>query len=149
MTQNEYTKIILNIKDKNVYFYDNCLETRKINGDEVRIFHGYVTYVPDFCPICGCINNSYKDIIKWDFKKGCKIKMPKVSKYKTLLILDKQRFYCKNCNHTFTASTKVVDYHKQISNNTILSIKLDLMKKENEKTFLLKMMSQQIQLIEF
>ena len=53
--------------------------------------------------------------------------------YNTLLILDKQRFYCKHCNKTFTASTNVVDFHKQISNDTNLNIKLELMQKGSEK----------------
>ena len=42
-------------------------------------------------------------------------------------MLDKQRFLCKNCNRTFTASTNVVDFHKRISNDTNLNIKLELM----------------------
>lgn len=133
MTQDEYNKIILNIKDKNIRFYNNFLEKIKINKTDTLVFHGYLTYTPDFCPICGCVNNSFKDIIKWNFKRKCKIKIPNVSKYKAILLLDKQRFLCKNCNHTFTASTEFVNFHKQISNNTILSVKLDLMKKESEK----------------
>jgi len=133
LTQDEYNKIILNIKDKNIKFYNNCLNKQKINKNDTLIFHGYLTYIPDFCPICGCINNGFNDIIKWNFKRNCKIKIPNVSKYKAILLLDKQRFLCKNCNHTFTASTNFVDFHKQISNNTILSVKLDLMKKESEK----------------
>ena len=30
MTHTEYTKNILNIKDKNVFFNENCLETKTI-----------------------------------------------------------------------------------------------------------------------
>ena len=50
-----------------------------------------------------------------------------------MLILDKQKFLCKHCNRTFTASTNVVDYHKQISNDTNLNIKLELIEKGSEK----------------
>ena len=28
MTQTDYTKLILNIEDKNIFFYENCLEIR-------------------------------------------------------------------------------------------------------------------------
>ena len=133
MTHTDYTKEILNIKDNNIYFYENCLETKIIKGKETKIFHGYLTYIPDCCKKCGCVNEGFDDIIKWDFKKNCKIKIPKVSNYNTLLILDKQRFYCKHCNRTFTAETSLVDYRKQISNNTKLSIILDLMEKGSEK----------------
>jgi len=132
MTHTDYTKIILNIKDNNIYFYENCLETIKIRGTNTKVFHGYLTYNPDYCPCCGCINEN-NSIIKWAFKKNCKIKMPKVSNYNCILFLDKQRFLCKNCNSTFTASTDVVNFHKQISNNTIVSVTLDLMEKGSEK----------------
>jgi len=57
-------------------------------------------------------------------KKNCKIKITKTCGYNSLLILDKNRFLCKHCNRTFTASINVVDYHKQISNDANLNIKL-------------------------
>lgn len=66
-------------------------------------------------------------------KKNCKVKIDKISNYKTLLLLDKQRFLCKYCNSTFIAETDLIDYHKQISNNTRISIILDLMNKGSEK----------------
>lgn len=133
MTHTDYTKKILNIKDKNIYFEDDCLEIKKIKGIQTKIFHGYLTYIPDYCPKCGCINEGFNDIIKWNFKKNCKIKLTKVSNYNTLLLLDKQRFLCKHCNHTFTASTDIVDFHKQIPNDTRKSVTLDLMTKDSEK----------------
>ena len=133
MTHTDYTKKILYIKDENIYFYDNCLEIKKINGINTKIFHGYLTYTPEYCPHCGCINGGFHDIIKWNFKRNCKIKIAKVANYNTILLLDKQRFFCKNCNRTFTASTNVVDFHKQISNDTRLSVILDLMNKGSEK----------------
>ena len=133
MTHTDYTKKILNIKDENIYFYDNCLEIKKINGINTKIFHGYLTYTPEYCPHCGCVNGGFNDIIKWNFKRNCKIKLTKVANYNTILLLDKQRFFCKHCNRTFTASTNVVDFHKQISNDTRLSVILDLMNKGSEK----------------
>jgi len=133
MTHTDYTKLILNIKDENIYFTENCLEIVNINNTETKIFHGYLTYTPEFCPKCGCINEGFNDIIKWNWKRNCKIKITKTCGYNTLLVLDKQRFLCKNCNKTFTASTNVVDYHKQISNDTNLNIKLELMQKGSEK----------------
>lgn len=138
MTHTDYTKKILNIKDENIYFYEDCLEIKKIKGIQTKIFHGYLTYTPTCCPKYGCINRSFNDIIKWDFKKNCKIKLTKVSNYNTLLLLDKQRFFCKHCNHTFTASTDIVDFHKQISNDTRKSVILDLMTKDSEKNISFK-----------
>ena len=133
MTHTDYTKNILNIKDENIYFYENCLEIRKENNVEVKVFHGYPTYTPEFCDRCGVINEGTKDIIKWAFDKNCLVKLPKVSNFNTILLLDKQRFYCKHCHQTFTARTSLVDFHKQISNNTKLSVILDLMNKGSEK----------------
>ena len=133
MTHNDYTKLILNIKDDNIYFYDNLLTIENIKGIDTKVFHAYLTYIPEYCPKCGHINESTDDIIKWNFKKNCDIKITKACGYNTILRLDKQRFYCKNCNRTFIASTSIVDFHKQISNDTNLNIKLELMQKGAEK----------------
>ena len=133
MTHTDYIKEMLNIKDDNIYFYNNLLTIEKIKGIDTKIVHAYLTYTPDYCPKCGCINESTDDIIKWDFKKHCNIKITKACGYNTILRLDKQRFYCKHCHKTFTASTNVVDFHKQISNDTNLNIKLELMQKGTEK----------------
>ena len=133
MTHTDYTKNILNIKDENIFFDENCLEICKINNIDTKVFHGYLSYTPKYCDVCGCINESSNDIIKWDWKRNCKIKMTKVANYNTILLLDKQRFYCKHCHHTFIARTNVVGFHKQISNDTELSIKLELMNKIAEK----------------
>ena len=133
MTHTDYTKKILNIEDENIYFYENCLEIVEIKGIKTKVFHGFLTYTPEYCPHCGVVNESFNDIIKWNFKRNCKIKVTKVANYNAILLLDKQRFYCKHCNRTFTASTNVVDFHKQISNDTRLSIILELMNKGSEK----------------
>ena len=133
MTHTDYTRKILNIKDENIYFKENCLEIKKIKDVETKIFHGYLTYTPKSCTKCNCINKGYNDIIKWNWKRNCKIKITKVCGFNSLLILDKQRFSCKHCKSTFTATTSVVDFHKQISNDTNLNIKLELMQKSSEK----------------
>ena len=112
MTHTDYTKDILNIKDENVYFYDNCLETIKIKDVETKVFHGYLTYIPSSCPKCGAINQGFDDIIKWNWKRNCKIKIPKVSNYNTILLLDKQRFFCKHCHKTFISTSSLVDLLK-------------------------------------
>lgn len=133
MTHTDYTKLMLNIEDENIYFNENCLEIVNIKGVKTKVFHGYLTYNPDYCPKCGCVNNSFDDIIKWNWKRNCKIKITKACGYNTILIIDKQRFLCKHCNKTFTASTSVVNFHKQISNDTNLNIRLELMEKGSEK----------------
>ena len=134
MSQSNYTRNILNIKDENIIFGENFLNEEKINGSTTKVFHGKLTYTPSHCPKCGCVYDIEQDnIIKYGLKKNCKIKIHKVSVFKALLLLDKQRFYCKDCHSTFIATTNLVDFHKQISNNTRLSIILDLMRKGSEK----------------
>ena len=113
MTHTDYTRNILNIKDQNINFNENCLEIVKINGVTTKVFHGTLSYTPSVCPNCGCLYQPNPDtIIKYGFKKNCKIKLDKISNYNVILLLDKQRFLCKYCNSTFIASTDLVDFHK-------------------------------------
>ena len=134
MSHSNYTRNILNIKDENIIFEENCLKDEVINGVLTKIFYGTLTYTPTHCPCCGCVyEKNPETIIKYGFKKNCKIKLPKVSNFNVLLYLNKQRFLCKYCKSTFTASTSLVDFQKQISNNTRISITSDLMKKGSEK----------------
>ena len=133
MTHSDYTKEILNIKDENIHFDENCLKIVNIKGKQTKVFHGYLTYIPEYCPNCGAVNESSDDIIKWGFKKNCKIKTTKICGFNSLLVLDKQRFYCRHCHSTSIASTNVVDFHKQISNDTKLNITLELLEKGTEK----------------
>lgn len=133
MSTNNYILNLLNIKDKNIYILTNNEEFRTIKKQKYRIVEGILTYNPDFCSCCGCRNESHNDIIKWGFKRNCKVKIPNISNCKSLLILHKQRFYCKHCHNTFIAETNLVDRNKNISNNTELQIRLELMKKQSEK----------------
>ena len=133
MSHNNYILNLLNIKDKNVFIFTNSIQERIIKGKKHKIIEGILTYIPEFCPNCGCINESSDDIIKWGFKRNCKVKIPNISNCKSLLLLHKQRFYCKNCHNTFIAETTLVDRNKNISNNTELQIRIELMKKQSEK----------------
>ena len=133
MSINNYILNLLNIKDNNIYILSNKLETKIIKGKNYKIIEGILTYIPGCCPCCGCINESHNDIVKWGFRKNCKIKIPKISNCYSMLILHKQRFYCKNCNNTFIAETNLIGKNKNISNNTELQINLELMEKQSEK----------------
>ena len=132
MSINNYILNLLNIKDKNINIVTNCNE-KIIKGRNYKIIEGYLSYKPEYCQCCGVINNSFNDIIKWGFRKNCIVKIPKQGNCLTRIILHKQRFYCKHCNNTFIAETNLVDRYKNISNNTNLQIKLELMEKQSEK----------------
>ncbi|HAB66327.1 MAG TPA: ISL3 family transposase [Firmicutes bacterium] len=132
MSMNNYILNLLNIEDKNIFILPN-IEEKFIKNKKYKIIEGFLTYIPDYCPCCGCVNESHNDIIKWGFRKNCKIKIPKISNCFSLLILHKQRFLCKNCGNTFIAETNLIDKNKNISNNTELQINLELMMKQSEK----------------
>ena len=132
MSHNDYILNLLNIKDPNIFILPN-IEEKIINNKKYKVIEGFLSYIPDYCPCCGCVNESHNDIIKWGYRKNCKIKIPKISNCYSLLILHKQRFYCKNCNNTFIAETNLIDRNKNISNNTELQINLELMTKQSEK----------------
>ena len=132
MSMNNYILNLLNIEDKNILILPN-IEERLIKNKKYKIIEGLLTYIPDHCPCCGCVNESHNDIIKWGYRRNCKIKIPKISNCFSLLILHKQRFFCKNCNNTFIAETSLIDRNKNISNNTELQINLELMMKQSEK----------------
>ena len=133
MSTNNYILNLLNIKDTNIHILTDKITNKVIKGKVFHIIEAILTYKPEFCPCCGCINESSNDIIKWGFRKNCIVKIPKVSNCKTRLLLHKQRFYCKNCNNTFIAETNLVGKNKNISNNSELQIRLELMKKQSEK----------------
>lgn len=133
MSTNNYILNLLNIKDKNIHILTDKVTNKVIKGKNFQIIEAILTYKPDFCPCCGCVNESVNDIIKWGFRKNCIIKIPKVSNCRTRMILHKQRFYCKNCNNTFIAETNLVNKNKNISNNSELQIRMELMQKQSEK----------------
>ena len=75
MSHSDYTRNILNIKDKNIIFNENCLEDVKIKNKIVKVFSAKLTYTPDVCPNCGCLYESNPEtIIKYGFKKIAKSK---------------------------------------------------------------------------
>lgn len=133
MSNNNYILNLLNIKDNNIYILSNSLNERIYKGVNYKIIEAILTYKPNCCPCCGIINNTSNDIIKWGFRKNCKVKIPNISNCRSILILHKQRFFCKHCSNTFIAETNLVNKNKNISNNSELQIRLELMKKQSEK----------------
>ena len=130
MSQDYYILKMLNMEEENIHFYKEPLKEENIKGKRSLVFHGFLTYIPEYCPKCGTCYD--EKIEKHGFKNSLN-KIPSVSKLNTYLSLDKQRYYCNNCNRTFTCTTKIVNYGCNISNNTKHSIAVDLIKKRSEK----------------
>ena len=130
MSQDYYILKTLNMEEENIHFYKEFVKEENIKGKRSLVYQGFLTYIPECCPKCGTCYN--EKIEKHGFKNSL-IKIPSVSKLNTYLSLDKQRYYCNNCNRTFTCTTKIVNYGCNISNNTKHSIAVDLIKKRSEK----------------
>ena len=130
MSQDYYILKMLNMEEENIHFYKEPLKEENIKGKRSLVYQGFLTYIPECCPKCG---TCYDEKIEKHGFKNSLIKIPSVSKLNTYLSLDKQRYYCNNCNRTFTCTTKIVNYGCNISNNTKHSIAVDLIKKRSEK----------------
>ena len=76
MSMNNYILNLLNIEDRSIFILPN-IEERIIKNKKYKIIEGILTYIPDFCPCCGCVNESHNAIIKWGYKKIVKLKLLK------------------------------------------------------------------------
>ena len=63
MSNNDYILNLLNIKDSNINIFNN-IEERVIKNRNYKIIEGVLTYIPEYCPCCGIVNESHNDIIK-------------------------------------------------------------------------------------
>ena len=130
MSNQNYIINILNLKEKNIIFKENFYYETKINNITHKVFEGFLSYQPDFCPKCGVV---FDNLFEKHAFINSNIKLPDVSGFKTILKLHKQRYLCKHCNKAFTLSTNIVNYGCFISNNTKHKIASDLTKKRSEK----------------
>ena len=129
MSNTNYITEMLELKDNNIKFYENCYHKEKIKGITHKIYEGILSYKPDYCPRCGVLFD--ENFEKHGFITS-NIKLPSVSGFKTILRLKKQRYLCKHCNKAFTLRDKVTERGCFISNNTKYQIALNLIKKRSE-----------------
>ena len=130
MSYQNYIMEILELKDNNIKFVENCYFKENINGRECKIFEGFLSYQPTHCYKCGVpFDNLFE---KHGFITS-NIKIPNISGYNSILRLHKQRYLCKHCHKAFTLKSPIVDFGCFISNNTKWHIAYDLLKKRSEK----------------
>ena len=113
---------ILGINDTNLEILANSKKI--IKGVEYTVLSGRLTYTPNYCPKCRCENEKY-DIVK-NGSQTVKVLFNRVNVNPLLLIIKKQRFYCKHCEATFMAETPLTDKGCFISRDVKKSIVLDL-----------------------
>lgn len=131
MSQSHSIRFALDIKDKNITFGKNNCSEKRIKGKQSKVFYGTLTYHPTHCANCGMENNAYS-IIKYGFKTS-RLTLNSTTHYPTYLALKKQRFYCKNCQTTFSAETKEVDRSCFIVNAVKQSIAVEAQDKISMK----------------
>ena len=130
MSDLNYITEMLELKDKNIKFFENCYHKEKIKGVYHKVFDGILTYQPLCCEKCGvAFDNKFE---KHGFITS-NIKIPDISGFKTILRLKKQRYLCKHCGKAFTLRDNVTEYGCWISKNTKWKIANDLRNKISEK----------------
>ncbi|MDZ5501221.1 transposase family protein, partial [Enterococcus cecorum] len=91
-----------------------------------KVFSGLLSYPenPYCCPKCGGIGSVIKHT-----PKASLIQMIPYQMVPTYLRLYKQRYRCKDCDHTFSATTNIVDENCYISKALKFAILNDLKQK--------------------
>ena len=95
-------EVVLQIKDKNIKWENNVEEVYFKKKKSLFFFATY-TYCPDACPNCGCVNRNFS-IVK-NGTRTSRITLNPVSGLPAFLKLRKQRFFCRECSHSFTADS--------------------------------------------
>lgn len=96
---NDITKF-LNLKDPNIELKENWLEKRENDA----FIHCTLSYPVKQCPCC----LHHGTVVK-NGKRPSTITYLDACGGACYLVLDKQRFRCKHCHHTFTARTSLVE----------------------------------------
>ena len=130
MSISNFITNLLQLEDENITYSEDFSKVRK-KGVVYNVIKGTLSYSPSACPICGCVNENFS-IIKYGLKSS-DIKLLTCNGNPTILRLRKQRFLCKNCTHTFSAETNIVEPKCFISKQIKLKILADLMLKISEK----------------
>ncbi|WP_440971461.1 ISL3 family transposase [Pediococcus pentosaceus] len=107
MSQDQSTKLLLQIKDKNI----THLHVSDTKRDALRVY-GTLSYKLNVCPYC-----AQRQVV-CNGHKTAYVRLPNVSGRTVILILRKQRFRCKACGKTSIVQTPVVRRQHQISENT-------------------------------
>ena len=116
MSYSNNIKLLLDIQDKNIEVEEKAVELRSYQGIMAKFITAKLTYTPAYCECCGVKNEDYT--IYKNGSKTSRITLPISGIYPTYLNLKKQRFYCKACSGTFSASTSIVQKHCFISDHT-------------------------------
>lgn len=130
MPHPHYIENLLDLKDTNIeVLHEVEPERRMIRGRECKVIHARLSPPVTACPVCGSLR---EEIIKHGTKPSM-IKINQVTGVETYLQLKKQRYYCKACQSTFTATTKLVEKGCVLSKPLKMAILLQAQRVRSEK----------------
>jgi len=92
---------------------ENAVVYKEFKGKTAKFMTGKLTYTPTHCECCGVKNENYT--IYKNGTKTSRITLPFTGIHPTYLLLKKQRFFCKACNHSLIAKSSIVEKHCFIS----------------------------------
>ncbi|WP_208560574.1 transposase family protein, partial [Marinilactibacillus kalidii] len=113
LTSNDMQKV-LDIQDKNLLFEEDCVSYALFKNHYCKFIYCTLSYMPTACKHCGEPNQNYS--IYKNGSQTSSVTFPTTGVTPTYLNVKKQRFKCKNCQRTFTASTPIVQENCFISN---------------------------------
>jgi transposase len=120
------------LQGSGIIFDEDSVETVDVDGVRSIVCEGLLSPdIPDKCPCCGKMKEG-SSIVRHG-TKASNIVIPGVSGMTAYLKLNKQRYLCRNCGHTFSAKTDIVQKNCFISENTRLMITLEAKKKKSQK----------------
>lgn len=125
MSDSDFTRKLLNLKDKNITFQEDYLEEIKLNRATNFIFKGTLSYQSTHREYCKALFDS--NFKKNKFKTS-QIVIPRFSLDDTFLELKNQRYYCGHCQFIFI----IVRKNCHISYTTKHAIILDDQNKNSE-----------------
>lgn len=126
MSYSDSIKKLLGIKDPNIEIQE--ITEEKDKKGRYKLIKGTLI-PPNFkkCPLCG-----FDSLVKNGTKKS-KILINRVNNQRAYLRLRKQRYTCKNCDNSCTASTYLVDKNCFISNQVQFKILDELTENQSMK----------------
>lgn len=134
MSTLNFTTKLLGIEDENLTFSDELHHVVK-KGIRYIVVPATLSYVPEFCPVCGTVNEN-ASIIK-NGTKVSNVKILSINGDPAILKIRKQRFLCHSCGHTFSAKTDIVQRNCFISRKVKLKV-LDLASENVSESFMAK-----------
>lgn len=107
MSNLNYITKLLELKNGNIKFYENCYHKEKINGMYNKVFKGVLSYKPICCSKCEVLFDEKFE--KNDFITS-HIKLPNTVGFMCILKFKKQGYLYKHFGKAFTLRDNITGY---------------------------------------